>query len=78
MQTAHERTLADDLVGLRALAEAPVSSEADIKANLARIYRELFVAQLSRYDVAALLALNWLLEETALELALTATIGKSS
>lgn len=53
MHATHERTLADDLVKLQALAEAPVASEADIKANLGQIYRALFSADLAHYDVVA-------------------------
>ncbi len=46
------RTMADDVAEMRVLAEAPVVSEAQLKANLATIYKGLFLADLTRYDVA--------------------------
>lgn len=53
-QEAPSRTLADDLARIQVLAAAPVNSEAELKGNLATIYRQLFQADLQRYDVAAL------------------------
>lgn len=46
------RTMADDVAGMRRLADAPVVSEAELKANLRAIYKALFLADLTRYDVA--------------------------
>ncbi len=49
-----DRTLADELSAILALAIAPVGSEAELKRNLLGIYRALFDADLQRYDVVAL------------------------
>jgi Permuted papain-like amidase enzyme, YaeF/YiiX, C92 family len=46
-------TMAADLARMQALARAPIASEADLKLNLANIYRELYLADFDKYDVAA-------------------------
>ena len=46
------RTVADDVAEMQGLAGAPVVSEAELKANLGTIYKRLFLADLTRYDVA--------------------------
>lgn len=53
LQDVGSRAVADDLAQMRQLAEAPVVSEAELAANLAKIYGLLFHADLSHYDVAA-------------------------
>jgi hypothetical protein len=47
-------TLAADLARMQALARAPVTSANDLKLNLANIYRTLFLADLTQFDVVAL------------------------
>jgi hypothetical protein len=46
------RTVADDVAEMRRLAEALVVSEAELRANLGTIYKRLFLADLTRYDMA--------------------------
>ena len=48
------RSFEADLVRIAGLAHAPAASESDILANLTAIYRALFDADLTRYDVAAI------------------------
>ncbi len=51
-QDISSRTLAGEIARIQELAATPVASELELKRNLATIYRELFSADLSRYDVA--------------------------
>jgi hypothetical protein len=46
------RTVGDDLAEMRRLADEPVISETQLKANLGQIYALLFHADLAHYDVA--------------------------
>jgi hypothetical protein len=55
-QDVSSRTLAGEIARIQDLADAPVASEAELKSNLATIYRELFSADLSRYDVESVRA----------------------
>lgn len=52
VQSVGARTVADDLAEMRRLADEPVVSEADLRANLAKIYDLLFHADLTHYDAA--------------------------
>ena len=51
---AAARTFAGDLALMQAFAQTPVTSEAELKRNLAEIYSDLYRADLQRYDVAQL------------------------
>lgn len=50
----NERTLADTLERVEALASAPVTSEADLLTTLTRIYREFYLSDFGPLDVAAI------------------------
>jgi Permuted papain-like amidase enzyme, YaeF/YiiX, C92 family len=46
-------TFASDLARIEALARTPVASESDLKLTLSNLYRALYIADFSRYDVVA-------------------------